>query len=123
MPVRLLDMSEESLKRAVASNIDRGYQRLVARGKLTEDEKDKPLSLARTSNDVRATWRCSAIATSSSRPRPRTSRSEEGDLQGDLVPGAEGRATMRRLEYLVDLDHPAGGVDRPAGKASSACTS
>lgn len=59
-PVRLLDMSEDALQRAV-ENIDRGYQKLVARGKMTEEERAAAIARIEPSRDMGVFRDCDVV--------------------------------------------------------------
>ncbi|WP_123691420.1 3-hydroxybutyryl-CoA dehydrogenase [Allostella humosa] len=106
-PVRLLDMSEESLKRAV-ENIDRGYQRLVARGKLTEDERTAAMARIETARDMAVFRDCDVVIEAATE-----NEQVKKEIFKALVPNLGPATIVASNTSSISITRLAASTDRP----------
>jgi len=106
-PVRLLDMSEEALTRAMA-NIDRGYQRLVARGKLTEEERAAAIGLIETASDMAVFRDCDVVIEAATE-----NEQIKKEIFKALVPNLGPNAIVASNTSSISITRLAASTDRP----------
>ncbi len=114
--VVMTDIDEDALQRGRAA-IERNLSRQVARGKIGEEEKDAALARIAGGLDYALFGDCDMVIEAATEKE----EVKRADLQKADPASAGGRAD--RHQHLVDLDHPARRVDRPARAGSSACIS
>ncbi|BBK39341.1 3-hydroxybutyryl-CoA dehydrogenase [Allostella sp. ATCC 35155] len=106
-PVRLLDMSEDALTRALG-NIDRGYQRLVARGKLTEDERSAAMGLIETASDMGVFRDCDVVIEAATE-----NEQIKKEIFKALVPNLGPNAIVASNTSSISITRLAASTDRP----------
>ena len=107
-PVMLNDMSGDRIKEGLAT-INGNMTRQVARKAITEDQKQERAGADQAGGEIRRARRLR----SGDRDRGREGRRQAQDLLGP-VRGAQARGDHRH-QHVVDLDHAAGVLHRPAG--------
>ncbi len=106
-PVRLLDMSEDALKRAV-DGVDRGYQRLVARGKLTEDERQAAMGRIETARDMAVFRDCDFVVEAATE-----NEQVKKEIFKALVPNLGANAMIASNTSSISITRLAASTDRP----------
>ncbi len=107
LPVMLLDVKAEPLKRAMAT-ITRNMDRQVNRSLISAEDRDEALARIATTTEYGAFGDADFVI----EVGDREGRGEAGDLQA--ADAASETGLPAGVEHLVDLDHPAGAAtDRP----------
>jgi len=106
-PVRLLDMSEDALGRAVG-NIDRGYQRLVARGKMADEERTSALARIETASDMGVFRDCDVVIEAATE-----NEQVKKEIFKALVPNLGPNAIVASNTSSISITRLAASTDRP----------
>ncbi len=106
-PVRLLDMSEDALQRAVG-NIDRGYQRLVARGKLAEEERVAAMARIETARDMAVFHDCDVVIEAATE-----NEQVKKEIFKALVPNLGPNTIVASNTSSISITRLAASTDRP----------
>ena len=106
--VKLNDLSADRIKAGIAT-INGNMARQVSRKRITEEERQAALKRIAPAETLDAFGDCDLVIEAAT---------EKEDVKrtifADALPGAQARRHHRQ-QHVVDLDHPARLVDRPAG--------
>ena len=109
LPVTIVDIKQDALTKAMtlmARNMDRQVNRSI----VTSDERDEALARVKTSTDYAAFADADLVIEAAT---------EKEDLKRLDLQGADPQPEAvlpGGVEYVIDLHHPAGRGNRPAGK-------
>ena len=109
LPVTIVDIKPDALTKAMAL-MARNMDRQVNRSIITSDQRDEALARVKTSTDYAAFADADLVIEAAT---------EKEDLKRQifksLIPQSEA-VVPGGVQHVFDLDYPAGGGDRPAGK-------